>query len=98
MPTLSSRQKSIGTLLVFLLASSALADHVPAVGLDYKGTWVVLIAVGVIFSLLVLSALWAYLDGQFTNAERVKFNLLEPEKDDFFASGTSIERPEATAK
>ncbi len=90
----SSFKKTL-TILAFFITSSALADHVPAVGLDYKGTWVVLIAVGVIFSLLVLSALWAYLDGQFTNSERVKFNLLEIEDSDFFARGTSIERPEA---
>jgi hypothetical protein len=98
MTSRSSFRKLPGILLAFLLGSSALADHVPAVGLDYKGTWVVLIAVGVIFSLLVLSALWAYLDGQFTNSERVKFNLLEPENDFPFGHGTSIERPEPQAK
>ncbi len=97
MTSRSSFKKS-GTLLAFFLSSSALADHVPAVGLDYKGTWVVLIAVGVIFSLLVLSALWAYLDGQFSNAERVKFNLLEPDNDWPYGLGTSIERPEPEAK
>jgi hypothetical protein len=93
----SGFQKS-ATLLAFFLSSSALADHVPAVGLDYKGTWVVLIAVGVIFSLLVLSALWAYLDGQFNNAERVKFNLLEPDNDFLFGRVPSIERPEPDLK
>ena len=93
----SSFQKS-ATLLAFFLSSSALADHVPAVGLDYKGTWVVLIAVGVIFSLLILSALWAYLDGQFNNAERVKFNLLEPDNDFLHGRVPSIERPEPDAK
>ncbi len=93
----SSFQKSI-TLLAFVLCSSALADHVPAVGLDYKGTWVVLIAVGVIFSLLILSALWAYLDGQFNNAERVKFNLLEPDNDFLYGRVPSIERPEPDLK
>ncbi len=75
------------------LSSLALADHVPGVGLDYKGTWVVLIAVGVIFSLLVLSALWAYLDGQFSNPERVKYQLTQPDEDWPFGRGTSIERP-----
>ena len=93
----SSLQKSF-TLLAFFLGSSALADHVPAVGLDYKGTWVVLIAVGVIFSLLVLSALWAYLDGQFNNSERVKFNLIEPDNDFMFGRAPSIERPEPDTK
>jgi uncharacterized integral membrane protein len=97
MPNHSSYKKS-GIWLAFFFGSSALADHVPAVGLDYKGTWVVLIAVGVIFSLLVLSALWAYLDGQFSNSERVKFNLLEPDNDWPYGRGTSIERPEAEAK
>jgi hypothetical protein len=97
MTSRSSIQKS-ATLLAFFLGSSALADHVPAVGLDYKGTWVVLIAVGVIFSLLVLSALWAYLDGQFNNAERVKFNLLEPDNDFLFGRAPSIERPEVDTK
>jgi hypothetical protein len=95
---LSSRSKHVATLAGFLLGSSALADHVPAVGLDYKGTWVVLIAVGVIFSLLVLSALWAYLDGQFSNTERIKFSVLEPDNDWPYGRGTSIERPEPTAK
>ena len=97
MTSRSSLQKS-ATLLAFFLSSSALADHVPAVGLDYKGTWVVLIAVGVIFSLLILSALWAYLDGQFTNAERVKFNLLEPDNDFLYGRVPSIERPESDSK
>ena len=98
MPRLSSRSKHLTILASFMLASNALADHVPAVGLDYKGTWVVLIAVGVIFSLLVLSALWAYLDGQFSNSERVKFNLLEPDNDWPYGRGTSIERPEPNTK
>ncbi len=97
MTSRSSFQKS-ATLLAFFLSSSALADHVPAVGLDYKGTWIVLIAVGVIFSLLILSALWAYLDGQFNNAERVKFNLLEPDNDFLFGRVPSIERPEPDLK
>jgi hypothetical protein len=54
--------------------------------------------VGVIFSLLVLSALWAYLDGQFNNSERVKFNLLEPDNDFLFGRVPSTERPEPQAK
>ncbi len=75
---------------IFLAFSSlALADHVPGVGLNYSGTWVVLIAVGVIFSLLILSFLWAYLDGQFDNSERIKFAVAAP--DDSFIP--SIERP-----
>ncbi len=97
MTSRSSLQKS-ATLLAFFLASSALADHVPAVGLDYKGTWVVLIAVGVIFSLLILSALWAYLDGQFNNSERVKFNLIEADNDFLYGRAPSTERPEPDRK
>jgi hypothetical protein len=78
-------------ILAFLVCSSlAYADHVPGVGLNYSGTWVVLIAVGVIFSLLILSLLWAYLDGQFQNAEKIKFALTAPEPDDYIPS---IERP-----
>ena len=81
--------------LVFAIISSsaALADHVPGVGFDYPGTWVVVIAVGVIFSLLILSALWAYLDGQFTNSERIKYVLTQPDDDWPFGRGTSLERP-----
>ena len=77
------------------LGSSALADHVPPVGLDYKGTWIVLIAVGVIFSLLILSIAWAYLDGQFSNPERVKHQLTQPDDEWPFGRGTALERPEA---
>jgi hypothetical protein len=78
-------------ILAFLACSSlAYADHVPGVGLNYSGTWVVLIAVGVIFSLLILSLLWAYLDGQFHNAEKIKFALTTPEPDEYIPS---IERP-----
>jgi hypothetical protein len=76
--------------LFFAFSSLAFADHVPGVGLNYPGTWVVLIAVGVIFSLLILSLLWAYLDGQFQNAEKIKYALTAPEPDDFIPS---IERP-----
>jgi hypothetical protein len=84
--------------IVFALTSSvALADHVPGVGLDYPGTWVVLIAVGVIFSLLVLSALWAYLDGQFQNPERIKYTVTQFD-DESFTRGTSIERPVLNAE
>ena len=85
-------------LIALISSGAALADHVPGVGFDYKGTWVVVIAVGVIFSLLVLSAAWAYLDGQFTNAERVKFNLLEPDNDFLYGRVPSIERPEPDGK
>jgi hypothetical protein len=82
-------------LTAFTLASggAAFADHVPGVGFDYKGTWVVVIAVGIIFSLLVLSALWAYLDGQFQNSERVKYLLTQPDEDWPFGRGTTLERP-----
>ena len=73
-----------------LFTNLALADHVPGVGLNYSGTWVVLIAVGIIFSLLILSMLWAVLDGQFQNSERVKFAVALP--DDSFIP--SIERPQ----
>jgi hypothetical protein len=76
-----------------LTSSVALADHVPGVGFDFQGTWIVVIAVGIIFSLLILSALWAYLDGQFGNAERVKYNLTQPDDDWPYGRGTSIERP-----
>ena len=78
------------TILAFV-SSSALADHVPPVGLDSKGTWAVLISVGVIFSLLILSFAWAYLDGQFTNPERIKYALTEPEREWPFENGTSLE-------
>jgi hypothetical protein len=82
------------TVLTVLIGSSvAFADHVPGVGFDYKGTWIVVIAVGVIFSLLVLSALWAYLDGQFSNPERVKHMLTQPDEDWPYGRGTGIERP-----
>jgi hypothetical protein len=84
-------------ILLALTSSAALADHVPGVGLDYPGTWVVLIAVGVIFSLLVLSALWAYLDGQFQNPERIKYAVTKFD-DELFARGTSIERPLVSAE
>ena len=80
------------TLLAFV-SSSALADHVPPAGLDSKGTWAVLISVGVIFSLLILSFAWAYLDGQFINPERIKYNLTEAEREWPFENGTSLERP-----
>ena len=87
--------RSVLKLAIFAAISSsvALADHVPGVGFDYKGTWVVVIAVGVIFSLLILSALWAYLDGQFTNSERIKYVLTQPDEDWPFGRGTSLERP-----
>ncbi len=75
-----------------LLSSLAFADHVPGVGLNYSGTWVVLIAVGVIFSLLILSLLWAYLDGQFQNSERVKYAVAAVDQNEFIPS---IERPQA---
>jgi nitrogen fixation-related uncharacterized protein len=82
-------------LIAFVLGSSAFADHIPPVGLDYQGTWVVLIAVGVITALLILSLLWAYLDGQFTNPERIKFEIAQPDNNDWpFGRGTSLERPE----
>ena len=84
--------------LAVLSSSTALADHVPHVGLDYKGTWVVLIAVGVIFSLMILAAVWGYLDGQFKDTESVKYRLLEPENDWPFGRGTAIERPDPTPK
>jgi hypothetical protein len=87
-------RKPVALSTTLLLGSSvALADHVPGVGFDYKGTWIVVIAVGVIFSLLVLSALWAYLDGQFSNTERVKHLLTQPDEDWPYGRGTSIERP-----
>ena len=80
-------------IVAMISSSVAVADHVPGVGFDYKGTWVVVIAVGVIFSLLILSALWAYLDGQFTNSERIKYALTQPDEDWPFGRGTSLERP-----
>lgn len=87
-------RSAIKLATVAMISSSvAFADHVPGVGFDYKGTWVVVIAVGVIFSLLVLSALWAYLDGQFTNSERIKYVLTQPDEDWPFGRGTSLERP-----
>ena len=83
--------KHLARALVFgCFSSLAFADHVPGVGLNYSGTWVVLIAVGVIFSLLILSLLWAVLDGQFQNSERVKFAVAQV--DDSFVP--SIERPQ----
>ena len=75
-------------MLLAFASSSALADHVPPAGLDSKGTWAVLISVGVIFSLLILSFAWAYLDGQFTNPERIKYALTEPEREWPFENGT----------
>jgi hypothetical protein len=90
--TVFSRVIPIG----FALGSSAFADHVPPVGLDYQGTWVVLIAVGVITALLILSLLWAYLDGQFSNPERIKFEVAQPDNDWPFGRGTSLERPESS--
>jgi nitrogen fixation-related uncharacterized protein len=77
-------------LTVLAFSSLAFADHVPGVGLNYSGTWVVLIAVGVIFSLLILSLLWAFLDGQFQNAEQVKYAVANISEDDFIPL---IERP-----
>jgi hypothetical protein len=79
-------KNALRAAMVFAGSSLAYADHVPGVGLNYSGTWVVLIAVGVIFSLLILSLLWAYLDGQFQNAEKVKYALTAPEPDDFVPS------------
>jgi hypothetical protein len=76
----------VRTAVLLTFSSLAYADHVPGVGLNYSGTWVVLIAVGVIFSLLILSLLWAYLDGQFQNAEKIKYALTTPEPDDFTPS------------
>ena len=85
-------------MILAFVSSSALADHVPPVGLDSKGTWAVLISVGVIFSLLILSFAWAYLDGQFTNPERIKYALTEPEREWPFENGTSLERPAVPSK
>jgi hypothetical protein len=85
-------------LALTLTSSVAWADHVPGVGFDFQGTWIVVIAVGIIFSLLILSALWAYLDGQFSNTERVKHNLTQPDEDWPYGRGTSIERPEPEAR
>jgi nitrogen fixation-related uncharacterized protein len=91
-----SKAQHSTTITVFLaLSGVALADHVPPVGLDYAGTWAVLIAVGVIVVLLVLAALWGYLDGQFKDAERIKYSLIEPDDDWPYGRGTSIERPDA---
>jgi nitrogen fixation-related uncharacterized protein len=83
------------TTMLLALSNTALADHVPPVGLDYAGTWAVLIAVGVIVVLLVLAALWGYLDGQFKDAERIKYSLIEPDEDWPYGRGTSTERPDA---
>ncbi len=80
-------------LIALISSGVALADHVPGVGFDYKGTWIVVIAVGVIYSLLILSALWAYLDGQFTASEKIKYALTQPDEDWPFGRGTSLERP-----
>ena len=80
-------------VLALTLPSLAMADHVPPVGLDYKGTWIVLIAVGVIFALLLLSLIWAYLDGQFKDSESVKYALTEPEHEWPYGRGTNLERP-----
>ncbi|HWG85534.1 MAG TPA: hypothetical protein VNT60_08655 [Deinococcales bacterium] len=80
------------------LSQVALADHVPPVGLDYKGTWVVLIAAGVIFTLLALAFLWGLLDGQFRDSESVKYTLTEPEREWPYGRGTSLERPEPESK
>lgn len=85
---------SRGLPVALLLSSTAFADHIPPVGLDYQGTWVVLIAVGVITALLILSLLWAYLDGQFTNSERIKYEIAQPDNDWPFGRGTALERPE----
>jgi nitrogen fixation-related uncharacterized protein len=73
-------------LVLSLFSSLAFADHVPGVGLNYSGTWVVLIAVGIIFSLLILSLLWAVLDGQFQNSERVKYAVAQIDDNDFIPS------------
>jgi hypothetical protein len=81
------------TAILVFASSSAFADHVPPAGLDSKGTWAVLISVGVIFSLLILSFAWAYLDGQFINPERIKHNLIETEREWPYEAGTSLERP-----
>lgn len=94
---MTSRTRFIPRVLmlgVALLGSSALADHVPPVGLDYQGTWAILIAAGVIGALLVLSLLWAYLDGQFQNPERIKHEVAKPDDEWPFGRGTAIERPE----
>lgn len=92
-------KRALKLLVSSLVGSSvALADHVPGVGFDYKGTWVVVIAVAVIFSLLVLSALWAYLDGQFQNPEKIKYKLTQPDDEWPFGRGTALERPESEAK
>ncbi len=84
--------KRIVVALLFALLAFARADHVPPVGLDYSGTWVVLIAVGTIMAMLILSILWAYLDGQFDNPEQIKHKFTKPEAG-MFVRGTSIERP-----
>ena len=78
-------------IVLFGCSSLAFADHVPGVGLNYSGTWVVLIAVGVIYSLLLLSILWAYLDGQFDGGERIKYSVSAAIDSDFVPS---IERPQ----
>ncbi len=92
--TVFSRAARRAIPVALLFGSSAFADHIPPVGLDYQGTWVVLIAVGVITALLILSLLWAYLDGQFTNPERIKFDVTQPDNDWPFGRGTALERPE----
>ena len=84
--------KRSSIIAIWLLASTALADHVPPAGLDYQGTWAVLISVGVIFALLILSFAWAYLDGQFDNPERIKHDVTQPDREWPFGQGTSIER------
>lgn len=76
------------------LGSAARAEHVPPVGLDYAGTWVILIAVGVVLALLALALVWAYLDGQFSNLEDIKHDLTEPEREWPYGRGTALERPE----
>lgn len=88
------RLRQAAAWLAVTLPATALADHVPPVGLDYKGTWIILIAVGIIFSLLLLSLLWAFLDGQFRDSESVKYTLVEPEHEWPYGRGTSLERPE----
>jgi cbb3-type cytochrome oxidase maturation protein len=92
--SLVARVAGVGVLAMMVLNGTVFADHVPPVGLDYAGTWAVLIAVGVIVALLVLAALWGYLDGQFHDAERIKYRLIEPDEDWPYGRGTSVERPE----
>lgn len=92
-----SLRSRLGAVLLggLSLGSIARAEHVPPVGMDYSGTWVVLIAVGVVFALLFLAFVWAYLDGQFADAESVKHQLTEPEREWPYGRGTALERPEA---